>query len=210
MEKVLEELKFLMEARQKEGESHDNLLALCLSTRRNLCIHEEVKQEVERVTVDRMCRIKTAEWVRNKYEAEGGIPDIEDISPQFDLCKYYEGYMKSTDDILLNKGIYTLEDLKEFGEKHNICPYYLARQYLYRANIIVFNYAYMIDPKISSAVAGELQKECIIVFDECHNMDNACIEGLTLHIDRKMLQLAIKNVEKLKNLVDENKKINSK
>jgi DNA excision repair protein ERCC-2 len=67
----------------------------------------------------------------------------------------------------------------------------------------------MIDPKISSAVAGELQKECVVVFDECHNMDNACIEGLTLHIDRKMLQLAIKNIEKLKSLVDETKSINS-
>ena len=41
-------------------------------------------------------------------------------------------------------------------------------------------------------------------------MDNACIEGLTIHIDRKMLQLAIKNIEKLKTLVDENKKMNSK
>lgn len=144
-----------------------------------------------------------------KHEAAGGIPDLEDIGSDSDLCRYYEGYMRTTDDILLNKGIYTLEDLKEFGEKKNICPYYLARQYLYRANIIVFNYAYMIDPKISSAVAGELQKECVVVFDECHNMDNACIEGLTLHIDRKMLQLAIKNIEKLKSLVDETKSINS-
>jgi DNA excision repair protein ERCC-2 len=102
--------------------------------------------------------------------------------------------MRATDDILLNKGIYTLEDLKEFGEKKNVCPYYLTRQYLYRANIIVFNYAYMIDPKISSAVSGELEKECVVVFDECHNMDNACIEGLTIHINRKMLQLAVKSL----------------
>jgi DNA excision repair protein ERCC-2 len=73
-----------------------------------------------------------------------------------------------------------------------ICPYFLARQYLYRANVIVFNYAYMIDPKIAGAVSGELKNECIVVFDECHNMDNACIEALTINIDRKTLQLAIK------------------
>lgn len=36
-------------------------------------------------------------------------------------------------------------------------------------------------------------------------MDNACIEGLTLHIDRKMLQLAVKNIEKLQVLVNESK-----
>jgi len=41
-------------------------------------------------------------------------------------------------------------------------------------------------------------------------MDNACIEGLTINIDRKMLQLAVKNIEKLKSLVDETKSVNSK
>lgn len=152
-----------------------------------------------------MCRMRTASWVRIKYEAEGKLDDIENIGPDSDLCQYYEGYIKHEENILLHKGIYTLDDLKEFGEKNKVCPYYLARQYLYRANIIVFNYAYMIDPKISSAVAGELQKECVVVFDECHNMDNACIESLTLHIDRKMLQLAIKNIEKLTALVDASK-----
>lgn len=85
----------------------------------------------------------------------------------------------------------------------------MTRQYLYRANVIVFNYAYMIDPKISSVVSGELQKDCIVVFDECHNMDQTCIESLTIHIDRKILQLAIKNIEKLKFMVDETKSKNS-
>lgn len=67
----------------------------------------------------------------------------------------------------------------------------------------------MIDPKISSVVSGELQKDCIVVFDECHNMDQTCIESLTIHIDRKILQLAIKNIEKLKFMVDETKSKNS-
>lgn len=195
----------MLEARDEETKKDNELLALWLSTRRNLCIHEEVKKELERTTVDRLCRMKTAEWVRIKYESENGIPDIEDIKPDSDLWKYYEGYMKKTDDILLTKGIYTLEDLKEYGEYHNVCPYYLVRQYLPRANIIVYNYSYMIDPKITGAVSSELQKECIVVFDECHNMDNVCIESLQIDIDRRTLQLAVKNIDKLKTLVTETK-----
>jgi DNA excision repair protein ERCC-2 len=27
-------------------------------------------------------------------------------------------------------GIYTLDDLKKFGKKQGMCPYYLARHYL--------------------------------------------------------------------------------
>lgn len=83
-----------------------------------------------------MCRMKTAEWVRIQYEANQGIPDIEDIGTDSDLCKYYEGFIKKQDDVLLNKGIYTLDDLKELGREKNVCPYYLVRHVLCKANII--------------------------------------------------------------------------
>lgn len=38
---------------------------------------------------------------------------------------------------------------------------------------------YMIDPKVSSMVSKELERECIVVFDEAHNIDNVCIEVST-------------------------------
>jgi DNA excision repair protein ERCC-2 len=31
-------------------------------------------------------------------------------------------------------------------------------------------------PQVSQMVSRELEKECIIVFDEAHNIDNVCIE----------------------------------
>lgn len=36
-----------------------------------------------------------------------------------------------------------------------------------------------------------------MVFDECHNIDNACIEAFSLNINRKTLELASKNLTKL-------------
>ena len=36
-----------------------------------------------------------------------------------------------------------------------------------------------------------------MVFDECHNIDNACIEAFSLNINRKTLELAGKNLTKL-------------
>lgn len=45
------------------------VLALCLSSRRNLCIHERVIEESDREAVDGACRDMTASWVRKKAEA---------------------------------------------------------------------------------------------------------------------------------------------
>lgn len=45
---------------------------------------------------------------------------------------------------------YTLQDMREYGRKKGWCPYYLARHMLAFANVIVYNYQYMLDPKVSS------------------------------------------------------------
>ncbi len=44
------------------------------------------------------------------------------------------------------------------------------------ANVVVYSYQYMIDPKVSQMVSREMEKECVVVFDEAHNIDNVCIE----------------------------------
>ena len=75
-----------------------------------------------------------------------------------------------------------------------MCPYFLARQFLTQANIIVYNYSYLLDPKIANLVSAELQKDCIVVFDECHNIDNACIEAFSLNMNRTALVEANRNL----------------
>jgi hypothetical protein len=46
-------------------------------------------------------------------------------------------------------GVYTLHDLRAFGRKQGWCPYFLARHMMSFANVVVYNYQYMIDPKVS-------------------------------------------------------------
>lgn len=71
MEKTLEELKSVMKQRTLDFKEDDpclysSVLALCLSSRKNLCIHPKVSQEEDRVTVDSMCRQLTNPWQRMK------------------------------------------------------------------------------------------------------------------------------------------------
>ncbi len=51
--------------KENGGEVKD-ILAVCLSSRRNMCCHPEVMAEAEREKVDALCRDMTASWVRDK------------------------------------------------------------------------------------------------------------------------------------------------
>merc|ERR1712185_124432 len=68
MEKVLEELKVL-EAHRDElfgNVRPQRMLAVGLSSRRNLCVHERVSLHAEKQQVDQDCRALTAPWVRQR------------------------------------------------------------------------------------------------------------------------------------------------
>lgn len=65
------------------------------------------------------------------------------------------------------------------------------------ANVIVFNYQYLIDPKVSEVVSEKLEKQCIVVFDEAHNIDNIAIEALSVNIRQQTLHMASQNINQL-------------
>lgn len=75
MQKTLEELKFVQNQREIDHKDDadgmaSKILALCLSSRLNLCIHEEVSQEEERTAVDSKCRHLTSPWNREKARVQ--------------------------------------------------------------------------------------------------------------------------------------------
>ena len=38
------------------------------------------------------------------------------------------------------------------------------------ANIIVYSYHYLLDPKVAELVSKEFSRDCIVIFDEAHNI----------------------------------------
>lgn len=158
----MEELKKVIDYRAKLiGEEGGKVLAVCLSSRRNMCIHPRGVEEGDREEVDSICRSMTASWVRQQAGRE--------------LCNYFEELDRCANNLDIPFGVYTLDELKAYAASKGWCPYFLTRHFVNRANIIVFNYQYMLDPKVSNLVSRELEKEAIIVFDEAHNIDNVCI-----------------------------------
>ena len=79
-------------------------------------------------------------------------------------------------------------DLQRFGSEKGWCPYFLARyavrhcllslslpllsppSQVEHANVVVFNYSYLLDPKIAETVSKTFSKKSVVVFDEAHNI----------------------------------------
>ena len=94
-----------------------------------------------------MCRALTTSWVRQQHRDEQKSAD--------ELCPYFEGFDKNGADASLT-GIYDLHDLKTLGRRETWCPYFLARHLINLANVVIFNYQYMIDPKIASLISSQV------------------------------------------------------
>eukprot|EP00450_Noctiluca_scintillans_P032385 CAMPEP_0194539724 /NCGR_PEP_ID=MMETSP0253-20130528/79745_1 /TAXON_ID=2966 /ORGANISM="Noctiluca scintillans" /LENGTH=255 /DNA_ID=CAMNT_0039386027 /DNA_START=93 /DNA_END=856 /DNA_ORIENTATION=- len=192
------------------------ILAVGLSARRNMCVHKDVSKEQDRERVDELCRKLTAPWAREKA-VEGAK-----------VCEHYEKYEQiiNSESQLLPSGVYTMEDLREKGVQKEFgwCPYYAARRMIQSANVVVLNYQYVLDPKVSLASqlgganimpslckpkhkeVGESTENSIVVFDEAHNIDDVCIESLSVKLNRMRLDQSMGNVAKLGNEVERVKK----
>jgi DNA excision repair protein ERCC-2 len=187
LEKVLEEARRVIAYREQDlGVQAPKTLCLGLSSRRNLCIHPRVGEEKDSVTVDSMCRDMTASWVRDAHK----------VDPSVEVCSYFEGFQNKGVDALL-KGVYSLQDLIALGKAQGWCPYFLARHTVNFADLVVFSYQYIIDPKIAQLITKDFQKDSIVVFDEAHNIDNVCIDALSVNINRLTLEASFRNLRTL-------------
>jgi DNA excision repair protein ERCC-2 len=180
-----------------KGAGGSGVLALCLSSRRNMCVHERVLQESDREAVDAACRTMTASWVTEQSRQRPG---------SIETCSYYDNFQSAGEATVLPSGVYDLAELKKWGKSKGWCPYFLTRQAINHANILVFNYQYMLDPKVAKMVSKELESESIIVFDEAHNIDSVCIEALSVNINERALEQATRSLGRLSSEVSRIKK----
>lgn len=92
--------------------------------------------------------------------------------------------------------------MRAFGKEKGWCPYFLARHMVQFANVVVYSYQYLLDPKVAGIISREMQKESVVVFDEAHNIDNVCIEALSVSVRRQTLEGARRNLNKMRQEID--------
>ncbi|GAW02422.1 hypothetical protein F5879DRAFT_798813 [Lentinula edodes] len=200
IEKALAELKRLMAYRiscaetEEEKEKEQNFTGLGLTSRKNLCIHPEVSKEKKGKVVDARCRDLTNSAVCEKGRADPG---------SVDLCDWHENLGKLEPGNLVPRGIMTLADVLQHGRDNTTCPYFTVRRMLPFVDIVIYSFHYLLDPKVAEQVSKEMSKDAIVVFDEAHNIDNVCIESLSIDLTRPMLDSAARSIGKLSDKIEE-------
>ena len=99
MEKTLAELKLLHNYQVKHLGPAAKILAIGLSSRKNLCVNPNVLEANNRDSVDAACRKRTASWVR-ALSAE---------NPNVETCEFFENYERTASGAVLPPGVYTLQ-----------------------------------------------------------------------------------------------------
>lgn len=50
---------------------------------------------------------------------------------------------------------------------------------------------------MANLVSNELEKNSIVVFDEAHNIDNVCIEALSVTLDTRAIDSSLRSIHRL-------------
>ncbi len=195
IEKALAELKALMKYRTQELGYEEDFRGLGLTSRKNLCLHPSVKREKSGTVVDARCRSLTAGFVKEK----------KDRGEDVELCVYHDNLDLLEPHNLIPPGVWTFDGMLKYGEQQKQCPYFTARRMMPYCNVIIYSYHYLLDPKIAERVSKELSQDCIVVFDEAHNIDNVCIESLSIDLTEDSLRKATKGANNLDRKITEMK-----
>ena len=208
IEKIMGELKNLIKYLEKNNHPKANkVMGVVLSSRKNLCINKEVNEItlffLSKLTflnfkvaqlkdgrmVDSKCHSLTAGSVMARHETDDSIP----------ICSYYEKFVKlGRKAPSIPNGVYSLDDIKEVGRQSGVCPYYMARQLIAAADVVAYSYHYLIDPKIAEIVSKDLPRKCVVVFDEAHNIDNVCIESMSISLRKSAVESCCDNLDRIK------------
>ncbi|MCO5559243.1 hypothetical protein L7F22_012838 [Adiantum nelumboides] len=215
IEKALAELKRLMEYRARYNDPGSNppcqrdtplpkgqgeqeeMLALGLSSRKNLCIHPSVGKERKGKVVDARCRDMTSAWACERGEKGAG----ERGAVRLSRGAGQDGARKpSSSGCLDPRGGQRVRQRQ-------------GRLSLFRhsAHDALRRHYHLFVPlparsKVAEQVSKEMSKDAIVVFDEAHNIDNVCIESLSIDLTRPMLDSAYRSINQLSDRVEEVKR----
>lgn len=157
--------------------AYNSVKVSVIGSREQLCIHEQVRKELSNANKVHMCRAKV----------------------NARTCFYYNKFddiKRNSDARQLVGSVVDIEDMVGYGEKHKVCPYYLAKELKSDADIIFMPYNYLLDAKSRKAHGVELQGN-IVIFDEAHNLEKICEESSSFDLTTADLSTAIEEVCRL-------------
>jgi len=115
-----------------------------------------------------------------------------------DNCEFYLNLKSKTQRNLCLSEIKEplhVEELVTHCSKHSLCPYEIAALLGKKSKVIIADYYHILSPTVRESLFNRLQidlSNCIIYFDESHNLPDRCRDLLTTNISSITLDYALK------------------
>ncbi|CAG2108869.1 unnamed protein product, partial [Medioppia subpectinata] len=159
--------------------------AVVMASREQLCLCPQVQSQSGPSMQSQMCSKLTKNDECQYY------PNI-----QGKVDRNIETYYKSRNGCK----VMDIEDLVDFGRRHECCPYYAARKLADKASVLFMPYNYVIEPRIRHAMKltkALRVKNSVIVFDEGHNIEDRFADAMSTHISGQTLDTCIKQLHSI-------------
>jgi regulator of telomere elongation helicase 1 len=158
-----------------------------IASRDHMCIHKEIQMN-KGMNLNIAC---------NKA-VRGGFNGI--------ICKFKDSVDRYSEAEAKQETwkIQDIEDLHEFGESAGVCPYFLQKERVKRADLILMPYNYLIDEKIRENFEIDY-RNAVLIIDEAHNIGGVWEEVASLDITSTKLENIIREVGGLKKSIENSK-----
>ncbi len=119
-------------------------------------------------------------------------------------CEYYEKFHDNFDKANFMQNIkkkipLNVQDLIENARLSKLCPYEATAELAKEANVIIADYLHILQPQIREILFKKINKDlnnCILIFDEAHNLDKRARELLSISLSTVLLELSIKEANR--------------
>ncbi|MHA1584405.1 MAG: helicase C-terminal domain-containing protein [Promethearchaeota archaeon] len=120
-------------------------------------------------------------------------------------CKYFNNISKHRKTESFKETLNSLasqpmesQDLMNFAEQDDLCPYFLSKMLMEKEKVIVCNYQWIFHPSIREQFLENMKielQDCIIIMDECHNLPEMANGINSVKITPFGLRGALKDLE---------------
>lgn len=124
---------------------------------------------------------------------------------QKDYCEFANGYYDRLNgaviDIFQNEKAIDREMIEKYARKHTLCPFEFSLDLSYAADVVICDYNYIFDPKVSlKRLFEDQKKETVLLVDEAHNLVDRAREMFSADIFKSHF-LTLKKDYQTKNLL---------
>ncbi|KAK9130936.1 hypothetical protein Sjap_011423 [Stephania japonica] len=185
--------QFFKELRRTVFASELNVV--CLGSRKNLCINEDVLKLGNSTRINERClelqKNKKQDTSKTKALSDGRRIRRTKASSGCPMLRK-QRLQKEFRREMSRNGALDIEDLAQLGRKIGTCPYYGSRSMVSAADLVILPYQSLLLKSARESLGLNL-KNCVIIIDEAHNLADA----LTSMYDSKITLSQLEEVDNL-------------